>query len=205
MKKYISLSITLLIVFVLGLYWKVFHDGLSNNSTDWGNFGGYFNGVLTPILTIINIFVFVSISMKISMLDDKRADRESQGQKDLMLMQFRKIEIDNFEKVMDEALVPSLQLAISKEALARPIILADMYLQTFLKSKLSLFNLSEENEVTQSILKLKNEINCYHKKFIGNEILDGNDIVNLLELKSIIVRGLQTITIKSTKVKYGKS
>ncbi len=205
MKKYISLSITLLIVFVLGLYWKVFHDGLSNNSTDWGNFGGYFNGVLTPILTIINIFVFVSISMKISMLDDKRADRESQGQKDLMLMQFRKIEIDNFEKVMDEALVPSLQLAISKEALARPIILADMYLQTFLKSKLSLFNLSEENEVTQSILNLKNEINCYHKKFIGNEILDGNDIVNLLELKSIIVRGLQDITIKSTKVKYGKS
>lgn len=205
MKKYISLSITLLIVFVLGLYWKVFHDGLSNNSTDWGNFGGYFNGVLTPILTIINIFVFVSISMKISMLDDKRADRESQGQKDLMLMQFRKIEIDNFEKVMDEALVPSLQLAISKEALARPIILADMYLQTFLKSKLSLFNLSEENEVTQSILKLKNGINCYHKKFIGNEILDGNDIVNLLELKSIIVRGLQNITIKSTKVKYGKS
>ena len=93
MKKYISLSITLLIVFVLGLYWKVFHDGLSNNSTDWGNFGGYFNGVLTPILTIINIFVFVSISMKISMLDDKRADRESLGQKDLMLMQFRKIEI----------------------------------------------------------------------------------------------------------------
>lgn len=205
MKKYISLSITLLIVFVLGLYWKVFHDGLSNNSTDWGNFGGYFNGVLTPILTIINIFVFVSISMKISMLDDKRADRESQGQKDLMLMQFRKIEIDNFEKVMDEALVPSLQLAISKEALARPIILVDMYLQTFLKSKLSLFNLSEENEVPQSILKLKNEINCYHKKFIGNETLDGNDIVNLLELKSIIVRGLQNITIKSTKVKYGKS
>ena len=44
MKKYISLSITLLIVFVLGLYWKVFHDGLSNNSTDWGNFGGYFKG-----------------------------------------------------------------------------------------------------------------------------------------------------------------
>jgi len=196
MKKYISLGIILLIALVLGVYWQVFHDGLSNNSTDWGNFGSYFNGVLTPILSIINILVFVSISMKLSMLDDKRADRESQGQNDLMLMQFRKIEIDNFEKVMDEALVPSLHYVISKEALARPIVLADMYLQTFLKSKLSLFNLSEGDEITLSLSKLKNEINCYHKKFIGDKNLDGNDIANLLELKSIIVRGLQNITIK---------
>lgn len=128
MKKYISLSIILLITLasVLGMYWKVFHDGFSNNSADWGNFGGYFNGLLMPILTIINIFVFVGISMKLSMLDDKRAEMESQGQKDLLLMQFQKKEIDNFERIMNEALIPSSQFVISKEALARPIVYADL-------------------------------------------------------------------------------
>lgn len=201
MKKYIFLVFILLVAasIVLGVYWMVFHEGFSYNSADWGNFGSYFNGLLMPILTFVNIFVFINISMKLSALDDKRAEEEAEGQKNLMLMQFRKKEIDNFERVLNEALVPSSQFVISKEALARPIILADMYLQTFLKSKLSLFNLSEENEITQSISKLKTEINCYHKKFIGEKNLDGNDIANLLELKSIIVRGLQNITIKSEK------
>lgn len=172
---FILLAVLLLVIIgiVLGLYWRVFHEGFSVDSSDWGNFGGYFNGVLTPILTIINIFVFVKISMKISTLDDKRAEKESQGQKDLMLMQFRKIEIDNFERMMDDALVPSSQFVVSKEVLARPIVLADMYLHTFLKSKLSLFKLSEDSTITHSIFELKKEINNFHVKFVGNGNFDG--------------------------------
>ena len=200
MKKYILLAIILLMIIfiVLGMYWIVFHDGLSYNSEDWGYFGSYFNGLLTPILTFINIFVFVGISMKLSVLDDKRAEKESEGQKKLMLMQFRKKEIDSFEMVLNQALIPSSQVVISKEALARPIVLADLYLQTFLKSKLSLFNLTTNCKIAQSISELKKELNNYHAKFVGDQDLCKNDILRLLELQSSIISYLQTITIDAT-------
>ncbi|MBR5061840.1 MAG: hypothetical protein IKX24_06825 [Prevotella sp.] len=198
MKKYILIVIILLVAasIVLGLYWMVFHEGFSYNSADWGNFGSYFNGLLMPILTFVNIIVFVSISMKLSALDDKRAEKEVEGQKNLMLMQFRKKEIDNFERVLNEALIPSLQFVISKEVLARPIVLADMYLHSFLKSKLSLFNLTEDSETTQSVSKLKCKLSNYHTKFVSDEKFVRDDIMGLLELKSSIISNLQKITIE---------
>ena len=200
MKKYILLVIILLMAtsIVLGMYWMVFHEGFSYNSADWGNFGSYFNGLMMPILTFVNILVFVSISMKISSLDDKRAEKEAEGQKYLMLMQFRKKEIDNFERVLNEALVPSSQFVISKESLARPIVLADLYLHSFLKTKLSLFNLADNCETTQFISKLKRELSNYHAKFVSDEELVRDDVMELLELKSSIIRNLQVITIENT-------
>ena len=200
MKKYILLVIILLMAtsIVLGMYWMVFHEGFSYNSADWGNFGSYFNGLMMPILTFVNILVFVSISMKISSLDDKRAEKEAEGQKYLMLMQFRKKEIDNFERVLNEALVPYSQFVISKESLARPIVLADLYLHSFLKSKLSLFNLADNCETTQFISKLKRELSNYHAKFVSDEELVRDDVMELLELKSSIIRNLQVITIENT-------
>lgn len=200
MKKYILLVIILLVALsiVLGMYWMVFHEGFSYNSADWGNFGSYFNGLLMPILTLVNIFVFVSISMKLSALDDKRAEKEAEGQKNLMLMQFRKKEIDNFERILNEALIPSSQFVISKEALARPIVLADLYLHSFLKSKLSLFNLTDNCKTTQFVSELKRGLSNYHTKFVSDEKLAGDDIMKLLELKSSIIRNLQIITIENT-------
>ena len=200
MKKYILLVTILLMAasIVLGMYWMVFHEGFSYNSADWGNFGSYFNGLMMPILTFVNILVFVSISMKISSLDDKRAEKEAEGQKSLMLMQFRKKEIDIFERVLNEALIPSSQFVISKEALARPIVLADLYLHSFLKTKLSLFNLADNCETTQFISKLKRELSNYHAKFVSDEELVRDDVMELLELKSSIIRNLQVITIENT-------
>lgn len=199
MKNYILLVIILLVAasFVLGMYWMVFHEGFSYNSTDWGNFGSYFNGLLMPILTFVNILVFISISMKLSSLDDKRAKKEAERQKKLMLMQFRKKEIDNFEKVLNEALIPSTQIAHSKEVLARPIVIADLYLHSFLKSKLSLFNLTDNCETTLSVFELKRELSNYHTKFVSDEKLTRDDIMKLLELKSSIIRNLQIVTIEN--------
>ena len=200
MKKYTLLGIILFIIIliILAIYWKVFHNGLSYNSDDWGNFGSYFNGLLAPILTIVNIFVFIGISMKLSALDDKRAERETEGQKNMILMQFRKKEIERFEMVLNQALIPSSQFVISKDALARPIVLADMYLHTFLKSKLNLFNLTTGSEITQLISELKRELNNYHAKFVGDKEFGRNDVLRLLELQSLIINYLQMITINTT-------
>lgn len=186
------------IFIVVGLYWIVFHDGLSYNSEDWGNLGSYFNGVLSPILTFANIFIFIDISMKLSVLDDKRAEKESEGQKNLILMQFRKKEIDSFEMILNQALIPSSQFVISKEDLARPIVLADLYLQTFLKSKLSLFNLTANSEIAQSIYELKSELKNYHAKFVSDQKLLITDVLRLLELQSSIINYLQMITMDDT-------
>lgn len=203
MKKYILFVIILLVTasIVLGMYWMVFHEGFSYNSADWGNFGSYFNGVLMPILTFANIIVFVNISMKLSVLDDKRAEKEAEGQKNLMLMQFRKKEIDNFERILNEALIPSSQFVISKEALARPIVLADLYLHSFLKSKFSLFNLTDNCETIQFVSELKRELGNYHTKFVSDDKFARDDIMKLLELKSSIIRNLQIITIENTGMK----
>ena len=186
------------IFIVVGLYWIVFHDGLSYNSEDWGNLGSYFNGVLSPILTFANIFIFIDISMKLSVLDDKRAEKESEGQKNIILMQFRKKEIDSFEMILNQALIPSSQFVISKEDLARPIVLADLYLQTFLKSKLSLFNLTANSEIAQSIYELKSELKNYHAKFVSDQKLLITDVLRLLELQSSIINYLQMITMDDT-------
>lgn len=128
----------------------------------------------------------------------KEQNKEAEGQKNLMLMQFRKKEIDNFDRTLNEALIPSLQFVISKEVLARPIVLADLYLHSFLKSKLSLFNLSDNSETTKFISELKRELSIFHTKFVSDEKLTKNDILELLELKSSIIRNLQIITIENT-------
>lgn len=191
----LAVALSTVMIAAVGLYCYIFHDGLSLNSSDWGNFGGYFNGLLAPILTVVNIFVFVSISMKLSSLDDKRADREEQGQRNLMLMQFRKEEIDTFNKIMDDAIVPYSQFAMSKDVLARPIVLADLYLHTFLKSKLGLFDLDDNSEITHSIYELKKELGNYHSKFVSDKDFGKKDIVGILELHSDIIRNLQRITL----------
>ena len=55
-------------------------------------------------------------------------------------MEFRKKEIESFEKYVYDALYPSLPSSIkSKKALGMLIGMASLYLNTFLKSKLSLF------------------------------------------------------------------
>lgn len=96
---------TALFVVAIGLYLSVFRVGLSIQSADWGNFGSYFSGLLNPILTAINILVFVRLTTVVSNLDDERAKRETQAQQDMLWMQFRKKEIDNFKNAISRAVL----------------------------------------------------------------------------------------------------
>ena len=110
-------------------------------------------------------------------------------------MQFRKKEIDTFENCIYNAMYPAPTTLKSKNALAMPIGMASLYLGTFLKSKLSLFSLSEDCETTIAIRELYEKIVKYHVKFIGPEEIDTNDWAGILELHERIVRDLQNITI----------
>lgn len=108
---------------LLSFYFASFHSGFSNDSSAWSNFGDYCNGILTPILTAVNIYVFIRLTSKISEIESNRAqeilnqeknhydielkqserlfEKEKEHQKELLLMQLRKQELDMFTKQMN--------------------------------------------------------------------------------------------------------
>lgn len=181
----------------LALYWSVFRCGLSSNAVDWGSFGSYFSGLLLPILTAINILVFAKMTKEISLIDDKRAKSAILSQKEIILMQFRKSEIETFERYIYNAMYPTPTAIRSKAALAMPIGMANLYLKTFLESKLNLFSLSEESETAKSIQKLYERMVFYHEKFIDTKVVDSNDWHGILALHERIIRDLQDITLRT--------
>lgn len=194
---FVLIVVISLFVFTAGLYLCVFHFGLSMISTDWANFGSFFNGLLSPILTAINIFVFIGISYNLSTLDDKRTENMIAGQRSITLMEFRKREIDSLERVFNDALVPSIQISSNLNVIARPIVFASSYLNSFYKTKLSLFNISEQDETAISIIKLKELLLLYHNKFISDKIIESTEIEDISKLCSIIIGNLQRITISN--------
>jgi hypothetical protein len=49
--KWIIIILSVIIGGVLGIYFSKFHNGLSGNSDDWGNFGDYIGGVGCLVLS----------------------------------------------------------------------------------------------------------------------------------------------------------
>ena len=194
MNKKFSVIIILSITIVLSLYFYMFHNGLSSNSTSWSEFGDYINGVLTPILTILNIYVFVKLTNSISERDSVRSEREMSYQKQIVLMQFRKDEIDSFLKIMNDALVIKKETDVYE--LSEPVMYAMNYLETFATTKLSLFNLNEESDVARSIKEYHQKTKELYHCLIENRNTNRDSIIKMLNLKSFIVRQLQTITLE---------
>lgn len=87
-------AIIIFVAFALGLYFHMFHGELSDDSYIWANFGNYINGLLTPFLTIVNIIVFIRLTMAIDNMEEQRSAKAIETEKQLLLMQLRKQEID---------------------------------------------------------------------------------------------------------------
>lgn len=198
-KKYYFIF-TALFVVAIGLYLSVFRVGLSIQSADWGNFGSYFSGLLNPILTAINILVFVRLTTVVSNLDDERAKRETRAQQDMLWMQFRKKEIDNFENAISRAVLSQdlwsgFASASEIRELAIPMKETDLYLYTFLKCKLSLFELAEGDAVVVRIRELKKRLTELHEKFTLGYSWKDEEISLVSELAANIISDLQMITL----------
>lgn len=126
LQRNVTLIIIVATICCFGLYLCMFNNGLSNNSNSWSNFGDYVNGVLTPIFTVINIYVFIKLTTTISRLEEKRyensmeienqrREKEIKHEKDLLLMQFRKQEIEVFVKQMNRIDNSPLDIVTLKE------------------------------------------------------------------------------------------
>lgn len=180
------------------LYFARFHYGITNDINNWGNVGSFFGGVITPIMSAINIIVFIEISLQISKWDDKRAEENAKSQKTLLLMQFRKKEIENFENVMNEAFVPRVEMSFNAQVKAIPIVYASLYVQSFLTTKLNLFELKEDDEIVKKIINLSNIIVQYNQEFVKAEgNVENNLIKKVLVLRSEIVDELQKIALNA--------
>ena len=189
----IVIVIAIAFTLVLALYLIVFRYGLSHSSTAWSEFGGYVSGVLMPILTAINIFVFIKLTNAISEKDSNRSEKEMQFQKQLMLMQFRKKEIDELETKMD-SIFSTNEISTSKDMISKVNNII-IYLGSFQSTKLSLFGMKEDSKIKEDIDDLINVLSWINKKWINNENVPEEYMQLFYKIKNSIIRSLQDITI----------
>lgn len=157
LQRNVILCIVLTSIVILAFYFFMFNDGLSKDSNSWSNFGDYVNGVLTPILTAINIYVFIKMTIAISSLEERRTinaneieeirlEKEMQHEKEMLLMQLRKQEIDTFVKQMNRIFDYS-SIENRKQSLQQVID----YLTSFCETGFKWFNIEDRSHTKHRI------------------------------------------------------
>ncbi len=191
MNTRIALLITIATLIVINLFLTFV------NSSSWIEFSVFFNGVLMPILTALNVFVFVKLTNIISKKEEIRSEKELSYQKQLLLMQFRKAEIEAFEKSFDNVFLFKnvAEYTDYTSDVSFSVMNALVYLNSFLNTKLSLFNLNKNSKVAIDITNYSLLLKEYHdslkeKKFPSKEEYD-----KMFALKDSIIQSLQMITL----------
>ena len=151
LQRNVFICVFVVSVIILAFYFFMFNDGLSKDSNSWSNFGDYVNGVLTPILTAINIYVFIKMTIAISSLEERRTinanaieearlEKEMHHEKEMLMMQLRKQEIDTFVKQMNRIFDYS-SIENRKQSLQQVID----YLSSFCETGFKWFNIDNNN------------------------------------------------------------
>ena len=157
LQRNVFICVFVVSVIILAFYFFMFNDGLSKDSNSWSNFGDYVNGVLTPILTAINIYVFIKMTIAISSLEERRTinanaieearlEKEMHHEKEMLMMQLRKQEIDTFVKQMNRIFDYS-SIENRKQSLQQVID----YLSSFCETGFKWFNIDNNNHTKHRI------------------------------------------------------
>lgn len=189
-KGLVFILLVVLIIFLVLYIWR-FHYGLSSDQLRWSQFGDFFNGVVSPIFAAINICIFWYLTNVIDLNNDKRQKEKVEHEKAIILMQFRKAEIDKFEECLTtDMLIPQeSELNFEKE-----LTVAASYVMAFQGSKLDLFGLDKESDTAKNLQLLKKYILVYIKIDRQSENYDLlMKVIILLKIK--IVSDLQKITL----------
>lgn len=185
MKKGLSIIVGVIVILMMILCLLAI-----NANHSWIEFSTIFNGIMMPILTAINVYVFVKLTNVVSEKDEIRSKKELEYQKKMMLMQFRKSEIDTFSRIAAGAFENNENSVCEKYL---PSVL--LYADTLYSSKLSLFNLDKESEVAKEIFDYCKCLgNCYNKT-IEKKPLGEDEILQLFSKKNNIICALQDITL----------
>lgn len=98
------LSTILLIIFIVVFIINFSGQSISNDISDWAQFGDYIGGILNPILTLLNICVFVILTLTIQRITDQNNRLSLETSKQIALMSLKHEELNNFKKEMDQNL-----------------------------------------------------------------------------------------------------
>ena len=174
----VCIGATIVSVIVLALYFIIFHFGFSNDSSSWSDFGDYCNGIITPILTAVNIYVFIRLTSRISEIESNRAqeilnqeknhfdnelkqskllfEKEKAHEKELLLMQLRKQELDVFIKQTNRIFdhTPDDNHIVTLKQVAD-------YLLSFSDTGLNWFEIDDGGKTKYEIKSLWNTLNRY--------------------------------------------
>ena len=146
-KRYLYYAaIFLFVVIVFGIYFRMFHGELSDDSYIWSNFGNYINGFLSPLLTIINIIVFIELTIAISKIEEHRSEKALENEKQLLLMQLKKQELDSFVKQTNR-----IYDGNTKEERIEAFRQVSDYLSSFCKTGFKWFNIDDKNQTKRKL------------------------------------------------------
>ena len=205
LQRNITIAIIAVTICCLGFYFYMFNNGLSNESNSWSNFGDYVNGVLTPIFTVINIYVFIKLTTAISRLEekryensmeieDKRREKEIEHEKELLLMQFRKQEIETFVEQTNRIFDYS-----SFDNRVNSIGGVLNYLDSFCETELKWFGLEECEDIKKKIKDMWWDLGQIWDDFRAGKKSNMEIYTNVRNLKVEITNALMEATLENTE------
>ena len=212
----VCIGATIVSVIVLALYFIIFHFGFSNDSSSWSDFGDYCNGIITPILTAVNIYVFIRLTSRISEIESNRAqeilnqeknhfdnelkqskllfEKEKAHEKELLLMQLRKQELDVFIKQTNRIFdhnPDENQIVVLKQV-------AD-YLLSFSDTGLNWFEIDDGGKTKYEIKSLWNTLNRYVFNLEERKPFDEDVFCKIYDTKAEVTNILFEATIGKLK------
>ena len=192
-KRYLYYAaIFLFVALVFGIYFSMFNGNLSDDSYIWSNFGNYINGFLTPLLTIINIVVFIELTIAISNIEEQRSEKALKNERQLLLMQLRKQEIDTFVKQTDRILEGK-----TKEEKIESLQQVADYLTSFNETGFKWFNIEDNDNTKFKISHLAVCLRTLQYDLEGNLSSQKDIFTKIYDKKAEITNALVEATLKN--------
>ena len=203
-KGLVFILLGVIIAFLILYIWR-FHYGLSSDQLHWSQFGDFFNGVISPIFAAINICIFWYLTKVIDLNNDKRQNQNAEHEKNIILMQFRKTEVDR----LDEALHYVIANNNKYDKLADRVFNAWAIASYFKLTKSAIFNIGDDSKIAKEldslivnlnelydVLEPKPEAETTISKNERDEVIN-RTINNIVINKGSIISSLQEITLNT--------
>ena len=188
----------LTILFLIGFIYRFHEYNLSENISDWGNFGSYIGGTINTLIAIGNLVVFIILSIKIVKIQDANEKRNRKIQKDTILTQFRYDSINEIsikfhqwtENLGNTANENGFHNAYN---LYWESIRLEFYFLTFCQNKRHLFPEMSEENVSKDLFRFK----THFKDKKSGEIESLGEILNdYIEDSNEFISDLQQYALK---------
>lgn len=184
----IILLFILLISTPLYLYYSKFGaNGLSGNTSDWGNFGDYIGGTLTPLFTFLNVFILYKLTMLARDFEKKTLDSQLSHENKKFELNLRLMLYKEFIDILNKSISNIRKYVISKnEREVKELIIQTRYKIDSFSDEISYIIKKEEfnnsiNHFDSLLLKLKNNP-------LSNDILK-----SLIDSKTDLLRNIQKV------------